>query len=90
MGKSSREKLEYAKDLLFKKIPYLKIQELLKEKFCDRGVSNSTLKKLSEELKGNNEYLFRIKNLEKELKLFKKLYFDLKKKQEDKNENIKD
>ncbi|UYP45101.1 hypothetical protein NEF87_001386 [Candidatus Lokiarchaeum ossiferum] len=76
MPKSSLEKLQFAQLLLDKNIPYNEIQEKLKLKFGS-GMSNTTLVKMqnfaeSEDLKDR-----RIAELERELRFFKKLYFDL-------------
>ncbi len=76
MGKSSREKIEFARNLIYERVPYKEIQEKLYEKF-GTGMSNTTLKKMLTEqntLYAKNE---RIEELERELKFFKKLYFDL-------------
>jgi hypothetical protein len=76
-GKSSIEKINHAEKLLRLKKPYRLIQNDLKEHFGS-GMSNTTLKHLQ---KKQDKFVLmetRIKQLEYELNLFKKLYFELK------------
>jgi len=76
MGKSSQEKFDLAEQLLQEGKPYKFIQEKLLEKFGS-GMSNTTLKRLLREK--NKIYQLEEKNtqLEHELALFKKMYFEL-------------
>lgn len=76
MGKSSEEKIEYAEELINQGVPYRAIQIRLKEKF-DSGMSNSTLQKLQARHDHIVDLEDRIDMLEKELALFKRLYFEL-------------
>ena len=76
MGKSGRDKVEFAQALLKKGIPYREIQEKLKEKFGS-GMSNTTLKSISRIQSQTKEQDEKIKRLEQELELFKRLYFEL-------------
>ena len=78
MGKSSKEKIDLAEDLLSKGIPYRAIQEELKKKFGS-GMSNNTLKTLHSSQSRVIILEERIEFLEDELALFKKLYFQLRK-----------
>ncbi len=76
MKRSSQEKIEYATKLVSEGLPYQEIQRKLKERFGS-GMSNSTLKLLREaqsKLGGKSD---RIRQLEQELALFKKGYFEV-------------
>lgn len=76
MGKSSQEKINYAIELLKKGKTFREIQAILQKKFHS-SMSFSTLTKLKKILSEKNDQSQRITLLEKELALFKKLYFDL-------------
>lgn len=76
MPKSSRQKIEYAQHLLLRGETYREIQKLLVEKFGS-GMSNSTLMKIQKKTPNPLELLDRIEELDKELALFKRLYFEL-------------
>lgn len=76
MGKSSQEKLDLAEQLLQEGKPYRLIQEALVAKFGS-GMSNTTLKRLLKEKNKIFQLEERNKQLEHELALFKKMYFEL-------------
>jgi hypothetical protein len=76
VGKSTQEKINLVYTLLKRGIPYRNIQEELKEKFGN-GVSNTTFKKIHARVMHDQSLEMRIQELEKELALFKQLYFDL-------------
>lgn len=76
MGKSSQKKIDYAKSLLKEGIPYLTIQERLKANFGN-GMSNTTLNKIKNHIFSSKVKDDKIQELERELALFKKLYFEL-------------
>ncbi len=76
MPKSPREKTEYAITLLSQGKTYREIQMMLVEKFGS-GMSNTTLLKLQYPRPKIEDLLKRIDELEQELLLFKKLYFEL-------------
>jgi hypothetical protein len=78
LGKSSKEKIDFAETLLRKGIPYRRIQEELKKKYGS-GMSNNTLKNLQSSQSRVIILEERIEFLEDELALFKKLYFQLRK-----------
>ncbi len=77
MGKSSIEKINHAEKLLRQKKTYRFIQSKLKETFGS-GMSNTTLKHIEKKQDKIVIMETRIKQLEYELNLFKKLYFELK------------
>jgi len=81
MGRSSREKIEFAKLLIEKDLPYAEIQKKLIDKF-ESGMSNSTIKNLAKKKEEVGDLKTKIKDLERELSLFKRLYFDLLEKTE--------
>ena len=76
MPKSSLEKISYAKPLLEQNIAYNEIQEKLKSKFGS-GMSNTTLVKMQNAKDADESKDHRIEELERELRFFKKLYFEL-------------
>ncbi len=76
MPKSPREKTEYAITLLSQGKTYREIQMILVEKFGS-GMSNTTLLKLQYPKPKIEDLLKRIDELEQELLLFKRLYFEL-------------
>jgi len=76
MGKSSQEKIDYAITLLKMGKTFRDIQKQLKNKFGS-SMSFSTLTKLKEISAKNTEESAKIKQLEQELTLFKRLYFEL-------------
>ena len=76
IGKSSQEKYQFTKNLLKIGVPYRQIQFNLKVKF-GTGMSNTTLQNLYEEVLIELEREDRIKQLEREVKLFRQLYFEL-------------
>ncbi len=76
MPKSSPEKITYAKTLLGQNVAYNEIQEKLRSKFGS-GMSNTTLVKMQnvEDIGESKDQ--KIEELERELKFFKRLYFEL-------------
>ncbi len=76
MGKSSQEKIEYAKNLLKIGVPYRQVQLNLRFKFGS-GMSNTTLQNLFEESRLEVERVDRIYQLESELAQYKRMYFEL-------------
>jgi hypothetical protein len=76
MGKSNKEKLEFAHNLIQLGTPYREIQLRLKNEYGS-GVSNNTLKKMNEQKSKIEEMALEIATLKKELVLFKNLYFEL-------------
>ncbi len=76
MPKSPREKTEYAITLLAQGKTYREVQMMLVEKFGS-GMSNTTLLKLQYPKPKIDDLLKRIDELEQELLLFKRLYFEL-------------
>jgi hypothetical protein len=76
MGKSSQEKIDYAITLLKLGKTFRNIQKQLKNKFGS-SMSFSTLTKLKDISAKNTEESVKIKQLEQELALFKRLYFEL-------------
>ncbi|WP_371806703.1 hypothetical protein [Candidatus Lokiarchaeum ossiferum] len=76
MAKTKKEKIEYAKKLIEEELSYDEIQKKLFKKFGS-GMSNSTIKRLSEQKESIADLKKRNKELENELNLFKRLYFDL-------------
>ena len=81
MGRSSREKIDFAKLLIEKDLPYTEIQKKLIEQYGS-GMSNSTIKNLAKKKEEVGDLKMKIKDLERELSLFKRLYFDLLEKTE--------
>jgi hypothetical protein len=76
MGKSNQEKFDLAEHLLKEGKPYRFIQDALIAKFGS-GMSNTTLKRLLKEQNKIYQLEERNKQLEHELALFKKMYFEL-------------
>ncbi|WP_457559038.1 hypothetical protein [Candidatus Harpocratesius sp.] len=76
MGKSTIEKLDYAKSLLRAGIPYRDIQIQLRIKFGS-GVSNTTLQNLYQEMIDEMDLRSQLSECKRELALYKKLYFEL-------------
>ncbi|OLS15092.1 MAG: hypothetical protein RBG13Loki_1279 [Promethearchaeota archaeon CR_4] len=76
MGKSSKEKFDLVEQLLQEGKPYRVIQEKLLEKFGS-GMSNTTLKRLLNEQNKIHQLEEKNMQLEHELALFKKMYFEL-------------
>ena len=76
MGKSSDEKLEFARTMLRQGLGYREIQQLLKDKY-GAGVSNSTLQSLQEEIDDLEILKRELERTERELALYKNLYFEL-------------
>jgi hypothetical protein len=83
MGRSSREKIEFATNLLKQGKTFREIRQMLKQKF-GTSMSFTTLTKLSMIQETEETNLIRMEKLEQELDLFKNLYFDLKKKYDQK------
>ena len=77
MGKSSLEKVYFAEDLFKQGKSYRFIQSQLVEKFGS-GMSNTTLKNLQKRTTKMAQFQIRISELEHELALFKRLYFEIK------------
>ena len=86
MGRSSRDKIEYVKTLIEKDLQYDEIQKKLFEKFGS-GMSNTTIKNLSRKKEDVGQLKTKIKDLERDLSLFKRLYFDLLEKTEKKKKS---
>ena len=76
MPKSSKEKQELARLLLNEGISYDQIQEELKNKYGS-GMSNTTLKRLTVEPERIKELEDKVKELALELKMYKKMYYEL-------------
>jgi hypothetical protein len=74
--KSNKEKQDFAVNLLRKGISYNIVNDKLKSKY-GTGMSNSTLKKLRNYAYSEPTNKDKIIELEQELKLFKRLYFEL-------------
>jgi len=84
MGKSTEDKLIFARNLLIGGVPYREIQDLLKEKYGS-GLSNTTLKNLQSRVDRVKELErkvvkteFELEKARKEASLYKELYFELK------------
>ena len=77
MPKTSREKKKFAITLLDQDLSYEEIQQKLKEKF-GTGMSNTTLKNLNEQSQEINFLYTKVQQLEEEVNLWKKMYFELK------------
>jgi len=88
MGRSSHEKIEYAKKLVGDGLLYEEIQKKLKDRYGS-GMSNTTLKRMRENKSKIEDHSKRIGQLESQLTVFKKFYFELKEKMEkmEKEEN---
>jgi len=89
LGKSSLEKIIFAERLLRQGKPYRIIQDKLQEKFGS-GMSNTTLKTLQKKQLKMSILENRIKELEHELGIFKKMYFELKTAIKNRISNLKD
>lgn len=76
MPKSSKEKQEFARNLLDQGISYSQIQEDLKMRY-GTGMSNSTLQRLIGESGRIQELEDQVKELSMELKMYKKMYYEL-------------
>ncbi len=76
MPKSSKEKQDYARDLLQKGISYGHIQEELKQRY-GTGMSNSTLQRLILESNRIQELENKMREMAVELKMYKKMYYEL-------------
>ena len=76
IGKSSEEKITFAKKLLRMGVSYRDIQTNLKIKYGS-GMSNTTLQSLYEDVQYEIGREDRIKQLESELVLYKQMYFEL-------------
>ena len=81
MGRSSHEKIEYAKKLVGDGLLYQEIQKKLKDRYGS-GMSNTTLKRMRENKSKIEDHSKRIGQLESQLTVFKKFYFELKEKME--------
>ena len=81
MGRSSHEKIEYAKKLVGDGLLYEEIQKKLKDRYGS-GMSNTTLKRMRENKSKIEDHSKRIGQLESQLTVFKKFYFELKEKME--------
>ncbi|UYP45003.1 hypothetical protein NEF87_001288 [Candidatus Lokiarchaeum ossiferum] len=75
MPRSSREKIEFAKKLTEEGLSYDEIQKKLFDKFGS-GMSNTTIKNLNKKKDKISELESKIKDLERELSFFKRLYFE--------------
>ncbi|OLS14741.1 MAG: hypothetical protein RBG13Loki_1611 [Promethearchaeota archaeon CR_4] len=87
MGKSSQEKINFVYKLLKEGIPYRDIQTKLKDKFGN-GISNTTLIRINARVLRDQTLEVRIQQLEEELALFKRLYFELLEKVRDNDKSI--
>ena len=76
MPKSSKEKQQVARELLEQGISYSQIQNRLKQEF-GTGMSNSTLQRLAVENDRIRELEQQVSELNIELKMYKKLYYEL-------------
>lgn len=76
MGKSSQEKIDYARQLLRAQIPYREIQEYLKLRF-GAGMSNTTLQKLQDEEDEIKQLREELTQTRHQLTLYKRLYHEL-------------
>lgn len=76
IGKSSKEKIDFTKNLLKMGVSYRDIQLNLKIKYGN-GMSNTTLQNLHVEVRHEIEREDRIIQLESELALYKQMYFEL-------------
>lgn len=76
MPKSPQEKSEYAIALLAQGKTYREVQQLLTERFGS-GMSNTTLLKLQYPKPNIENLLKQNEDIEQELTLFKRLYFEL-------------
>ena len=76
MKPSQIEKINFAKTLLEVGVPYREIQIQLKIKFGS-GVSNSKLRDLQQDLEEDGDLRVELARVNKELVLYKKLYFEL-------------
>ncbi len=87
MPRSSKEKVKYAKELIEKDLSYDEIQSQLFDRFGS-GMSNSTIKKMSEKKENINDLKAQNEELKRDLQLFKRLYFDLLEKTEKKKKTL--
>ncbi|UYP45481.1 hypothetical protein NEF87_001766 [Candidatus Lokiarchaeum ossiferum] len=76
MPKSSKEKQDHARALLDQGISYSQIQQDLKNRY-GTGMSNSTLQRLIGESDRIHELEDHVKELSLELKMYKKMYYEL-------------
>lgn len=76
MPKSIKVKQELARSMLEQGIPYSQIQEELRNQFGS-GMSNSTLQKLALENNRIGELENQVQELTIELRMYKKLYYEL-------------
>lgn len=76
MGKSSQEKIAFARTLIDSGISYREIQNLLQNRF-GTGMSNTTLQNLQAEIENERKNRAELSQCEKELALYKKLYYEL-------------
>ena len=76
MGKSSQEKIDFARQLLRARIPYRDIQDMMKSKFGS-GMSNNTLQSIVVREDKIEVLMGQLTECRKELELYKKLYFEL-------------
>ncbi len=76
MGKSSEEKIVFARNLLKIGVPYREVQTNLKIKFGS-GMSNTTLQKMMEVEEETRHCEQKLQKCEEDLRLYKQLYFDL-------------
>ncbi|MHA1746725.1 MAG: hypothetical protein ACTSWW_12050, partial [Promethearchaeota archaeon] len=87
MGKSSQEKIAFAKTLIEGGISYREIQNLLQNRFGS-GMSNTTLQNLQVQLENAKKNQAQLTQCEKELALYKKLYYELVEAIKSNNETI--
>lgn len=76
MPKSPKEKQEFARLLLQQGISYKQIQKDLKDRY-GTGMSNSTLQRLIVESDRIRELEHKVKELNIEVKMYKKMYYEL-------------
>ncbi len=77
LDQTAMSKKDFAKKMLLLGIPYRVIQSKMKEKYGE-GMSNNTLKKLFSQIEEIQVLKRRIRELEEETQLWKKMYFELK------------
>ena len=77
LPKISQKRKDFVKSLMDKDLSYDQIQEQLKDKFGE-GMSNTTLQKIKTEMQEIHFLKTKIQHLEEEVKLWKKMYFELK------------
>lgn len=75
--KKSEERKYFVEFLLKCGYSYREIQEFLKQRY-GAGMSNTTIQSIQERIHSNTELYKTLKKCRSELKLYKKLYFEVK------------